>query len=127
VVAASEDGDSADAPATDVKFSPSGTGSVFFASDVSAPEGDAADWIRFTPYSGTVTISLACRGNGQLTAMLLQGGVRVPEASGLTCGQATRLTVTAAESYTLQLQIVKGSSQLTNVQYTASIYGAPRR
>ncbi|MFH1186203.1 MAG: SH3 domain-containing protein [Chloroflexota bacterium] len=127
VVAAREDGDSADAPAADVKFSPSGAGSVFFASDVSAPEGDAADWIRFTPYFATVTIDLACRGNGQLTAVLLQGGEIVPEGRGLICGQAARLTLTGGKSYTLRLQIAASSSQLAHVQYTISIYGAPSR
>ena len=59
------DGDSQAAPAVRVNFSAAGTHRFTYSSQVSAPEGDAEDWVEFTPYaaSGTdarLTFSLAC-------------------------------------------------------------------
>jgi len=125
IVAALDDGDSVDAPAVDVEFSPSGVGSIFFSSDVSAPQGDAADWVNFTPYYATVTISLACNGNGQLTAQLHQAGDVVGEAEAdvLACGATKQLTLVAGHAYALKLTTAADSSELAYVRYTVSIYG----
>ena len=64
VVPAPIDNDSAQAPAIDVIFSATGTRSIQYTSDISTPNGDTDDWIRFTPFTQAVHIDLACTGNG---------------------------------------------------------------
>ncbi len=53
VGAAPEDGDSAAAPAVRVSFSAVGAHDFTYSSLVSAPTGDAEDWVEFIPYASS--------------------------------------------------------------------------
>lgn len=127
LVPARDDGDSAEVPAFEIAFGPSGVGSTFYSSDVSTPEGDAVDWIRFTPYYGNITISLACTGNGPLALELRQAGEVLAEGQLLTCGETRELTLVGGRAYTLRLTLAAGSFELTYSRYTVSLYGAASR
>jgi uncharacterized protein YraI len=121
LIQAWNDGDSAEAPAFNVRFSPSGAGSIFYVGDVSAPQGDSADWIGFTPYHSTVTIRLDCTGNGHLTAELHQADQVVVEGRGLTCGATRRIPASPGRTYLLKLSVAAEGSGLSYVHYTASV------
>lgn len=122
VVAAREDGDSLSSPAVSVVFSPSGTGSLLYSSDVSSPEGDEADWISLMPYGSAVDFGLTCRGSGTLNVQLHLDGAPVAEGEALRCGETSHLKLGAGEQYTLRLAAA-ASSGLTYVRYTIRIYG----
>jgi uncharacterized protein YraI len=124
VAAAIDDQDSPDAPSVDVTFSPTGAGSLLYSSDLSEPEGDASDWMRFTIYYPEVRISLDCTGNGGVSAELLEQGKVLPESRDFRCGGAIWLRLTAGQSYTLRLTIIPGTAALTYVHYRVGIYGA---
>jgi uncharacterized protein YraI len=124
IAAAPEDGDSADAPSVSVRFTPSGTGSFFYSSDVSVPQGDATDWIAFTPYGSGVTIAVACGGNGALSIELLEAGAPLQQGSRLSCGQTTSLSLSAGGSYQLQLSAIADPAGLRYVRYTMSVDGS---
>ncbi len=83
VLAAPQDNDSAANPSVNVSFSPSGAGSLQFSSEVSAPEGDAEDWVKFTPYLATVSLRLTCLGSSSdLRRILDSRGCRAARSSG---------------------------------------------
>jgi uncharacterized protein YraI len=124
VSAAIDDQDSADAPSVDLTFSPMGAGSLLYSSDLSEPEGDASDWIRFRIYYPEVSIILDCTGNGGLSAELLEQGSVLPQSRRLRCGGAIRLRLTAGQPYTLRLTIIPGTATLAYVRYRVGIYGA---
>jgi hypothetical protein len=99
------DGDSQAAPAVQVTFSATGTRQFTYSSQVSAPDGDAEDWVEFTPYaaSGTnarLTFSLTCSGNDILTVELWQGGSALSGWGGLECGDLDKpVTLPAGQAY----------------------------
>ena len=121
LIAAPQDNDSAGSPAVNVTFSPSGSRSLIYSSDVSTPTGDAEDWIQFTPYVPTITISLTCLGNGALNAELLQGGASVQNWGGLACGQTNQLDLSAGQPYLMRLSAMPHGSELVSIHYTISI------
>ncbi|MGZ3306868.1 MAG: hypothetical protein ACXU8U_13490, partial [Asticcacaulis sp.] len=41
-------------------FSAEGTRALVYSGDVSAPQGDAEDWVAFTPYAAGALLTLAC-------------------------------------------------------------------
>ena len=127
LAAAKDDQDSAEAPAVDVKFAPSGVGAVLYASDLSSPEGDATDWIRFTTYGPEVSIAVACSGNGTLSAELVAQGESSPESLGSACGEAKRLTLTAGKTYMLRISIIPAAAQLAYGRYQVRIDGSSGR
>jgi len=118
-----EDLDSADSPAVRLSFSPSGTRRIIYASDISAPTGDNADWIEFTvvtPQANQSTIiyfKLECTGNGAISAELRQNGLLVSEFPGLLCGQyGVAFKALGGQPYLLQL---KADGSATDVRYVA--------
>ncbi|MDO9347789.1 MAG: SH3 domain-containing protein, partial [Anaerolineales bacterium] len=88
IAPASADGDSSAAPAARVAFSPSGSRQFSYSSDLSSPQGDAEDWVEFTPYASQtgsparVLLNLVCNGNGKLTVELWQNGAALKDWSG---------------------------------------------
>jgi hypothetical protein len=112
-------------PAVNPKFLPDGVGSVIYSSDVSAPEGDAGDWIGFTPYSTRVRASLACVGNGALKVEMLQNGAAVPNWGGLQCGMSKVLDLSGRQAYLLHIFAVPRTDSLGYVHFTLSIDGTP--
>lgn len=106
-----EDMDSAENPAVRLSFSPSGTRRIIYASDVSSPNGDRADWVEFTlvtPQSGQAVFlyfKLECSGNGAINSELRQNGLLVNEFPGLQCGQySVPFKALSGIPYLLQLQ-----------------------
>lgn len=125
LVAATQDGDSAQSPAVNVTFSPSGTRSLIYSSDVSAPQGDAEDWIQFTPYGPAVTIALTCTGNGTLKVELSQNGAASPNWEGLACGEKRQWSLSSGQPYLLRLYAISGSDVLQYVHYTLNVETVP--
>jgi uncharacterized protein YraI len=120
-----EDGDTATAPAVDARFSPAGIGSVFYTSDLSAPEGDSSDWIQFTPYYDSITIRLDCRGNGEPAAGIMNEGAAVPGLPALECGTSHVLNLQAGTVYALHLSIAPTGTEQTYLAYTVSLFAVP--
>jgi uncharacterized protein YraI len=123
--AAPEDNDSAESPAVKATFSPAGMGSLLYSSDLSAPQGDAQDWIGFTSYGNRVVVSLVCTSNGKLDAELSQSGEPVQMSPPPACGDTTVLSVSPRTAYMLRLSVRAGAMALEYVHYTLSIDGQP--
>jgi N-acetylmuramoyl-L-alanine amidase len=66
VVPAWEDNDSAASPIVRVTFDPTGTQTLIYNGDVSAPNGDIQDWIEFIPFGRRVRVEVACQGDVQM-------------------------------------------------------------
>lgn len=127
-----EDLDSAESPAVRLSFAPSGTRHIIYASDLSAPTGDNADWIEFTiitPQSGQSAIiyfKLDCTGNGAITVELRQNGQLVNEFSGLLCGQyGVAFKALGGQPYMLQFKADGSASDVRYVTYYFYISTSP--
>ncbi len=118
---APQDGDSAQSPAVNLSFSPGGIRSLIYSSDLSAPEGDSHDWIRFTPEGDSVSFKLSCVGNGNPSVALLQDGAAVQNWSGLGCGQEELFSVKALTPYLVELSLTPAGQALEYVHYTITI------
>ena len=78
------DNDSAENPIVSVTFAPSGTHTLIYNGDVSAPAGDREDWIQFVPFSGQVLLEVACTGSELVISLIQPAGspsnaVRCPD------------------------------------------------
>jgi uncharacterized protein YraI len=127
-----DDMDSADNPAVRLSFSPSGTRRIIYASDLSSPTGDRADWIEFTvitPQSGQAVIiyfKLECSGNGAINTEMRQNGLMVTEFPGLLCGQySVPFKAQGGAPYLLQLQADGSASEVRYVAYHLYISTTP--
>jgi uncharacterized protein YgiM (DUF1202 family) len=124
------DGDSQATPAVQVTFSATGTRQFVYSSQVSAPYGDAEDWVEFTPYaaSGTnarLTFSLTCSGNDVLTVELWQGGSALSGWGGLECGDLEKpVTLPAGQAYQIRLAPTAGNG-LRLVDYVLTVRNRP--
>ncbi len=120
------DGDSAGNPSVRVIFSLTGARQFVYSDDLSSPEGDAEDWIEFTPYAllgsrARVTLLLTCEGNGLLVAEFLQGEELQNTKSLLACNQPPlTLDLTGGIPYLLRLRL-QPSASLQYVFYTLSV------
>jgi len=128
---ASVDSDSSAAPAIQVAFSPAGTGQFSYTSEVSSPQGDAEDWLTFTPYASLagsparLLFSLVCDGNGNLEVELWQGGAPLAGWGRLACGdQEKPIDLDAGTPYQLRLRAALGDG-LQYVHYTLTVRNAP--
>lgn len=131
VVPAPPDGDSAESPAVSVNFSPGTARSFNYSSDVSAPEGDAEDWVQFAPYGQSgqpvnVEVTLTCTGNSALSLELWQGG-RALQRWDLTCGEIRRLILAlfAGAPYSLRLFPPAPAAGLAYVNYSLTVTSNP--
>ncbi len=125
LVAALQDNDSAASPAADITFSPLGAGSLIYSSDVSSPNGDAEDWLEFTPYGNAVTASLTCDGNGKLDTELWQNGAALQNWGGLTCGKTGPLKLSPGQSYLLRIFAIPATTGLEYVHYALRVESKP--
>jgi uncharacterized protein YraI len=119
--AALPDNDSAQAPGASAELSPSGTRSLIYSSDLSAPIGDAEDWVAFTPGSPDVLISLSCTGNSMLDLQLTQNGTAIPGMDGLACGAGRLLHLETARAYLLHISLPTESSAPVYVRYSIRV------
>ncbi|HEY2979783.1 MAG TPA: SH3 domain-containing protein [Anaerolineales bacterium] len=120
--ASASDDDSASAPAVSVVFSPLGSRALFYTSDVSSPEGDAEDWIQFTPYTAQVWMQLQCEGNGTLSVDVSSGDEPLTGADSLSCASGKLLVAVSRGQPTLvHLHAALSDGGLESVHYTLSI------
>ena len=127
-----EDLDSAENPAVRISFATSGTRSIIYASDLSAPTGDAADWLEFTivtpqnNQSAIIYFELDCTGNGSITAELRQNGLLVSEFPGLICGQYdVAFKALGNQPYLIQLKADGSAVDIRFVSYYFYISTTP--
>jgi uncharacterized protein YraI len=124
------DGDSSVNPAIRVIFSVTGTHRFLYSSQVSIPQGDAEDWVAFTPYSlsginAHLNISLSCTGNGTLTVDLWQGGTLLSGWGALACGDMGEpILLPSDQIYLMRLAPVVGDG-LRLVAYTLTVQNNP--
>jgi uncharacterized protein YraI len=121
IVAAPQDNDSAELPAVNVTFSPTGMQSLIYSSNISTPKGDLEDWVQFTPYSNRLLASLTCVGNGKLNVELLQNGKQVQNWGGLTCGETIHLNLSSDQPYLMHLVAIPEGPGLENIKFTLRI------
>ena len=120
------DGDSAQNPAVRVFFSPTGSRTFLYSSDVSLPEGDAADWVEFTPYAASggitsVTLRLTCEGNGEIQVEVWQDGETPQAWEKPACnGEPVSVTLKAGVPYLVRLS-PEPSASLTLIRYTLAV------
>ena len=125
LIAAPQDNDSAQSPSVVVTFSPSGTRTLIYSSEVSTPIGDPEDWIQFTPYSIAAIASLTCIGNGKLSVELWQNGSQLQNWGSLDCGESDQLSLSPGQPYLMHLIAIPKGGELEIVHYTISIYTIP--
>jgi uncharacterized protein YraI len=124
------DDDSAAAPSVNVTFSASGTRQFTYSSQVSAPQGDPADWIAFNPYAvngaqARLDFSLTCSGNTALSVEIQQGGTPLTGWGALACGDRDKLILLpAGQTYTLRLAPLPVEG-LGLVSYTLTVVNQP--
>jgi hypothetical protein len=129
--AAALDGDSEQNPGVRLKFSPDGASELIFSSELSSPNGDATDWVAFTPYepmnqSTYVYLKLECTGNGGITAILEKDGVPVPDRRPLVCGNyGLAMQVLGGQEYMLVLSADGSGGMLRYAHYTLHIDSKP--
>jgi uncharacterized protein YraI len=119
--AAIQDNDSAQAPGAAAELSSSGTRSLIYSSDLSAPQGDSEDWVQFTPRAPTLLVNLTCTGNSGLALELSSNGIAVPEWAGVACGETRVAQLGAGGSYLLQISLLPGSPRPAYVRYSLRI------
>lgn len=93
------DGDSMQSPSTKAFFSPTTSRALQVNGDVSAPDGDAEDWIQFTSQVGKVSIHVTCPG-GALRVELWNHEKPVNDFS---CGGASQATIQPGNGYFVRL------------------------
>ncbi|HEX9333608.1 MAG TPA: SH3 domain-containing protein [Anaerolineales bacterium] len=80
VMPAWADNDSPTNPIANVIFDPAGTYALIYNGDVSAPDGDAEDWIQFTPFSENILLEVSCKGS-YVQIELIQMGQKLEPTS----------------------------------------------
>lgn len=120
VVPAPLDFDSAEAPLKTILFERAGTQTLIYNGGVSAPEGDAQDWIAFTPYGNFVIVSLQCAGNGSLRAEVAPPGVNID------CNAPEKaVAVTPGAAHLVHLEALSPDGALQSITYTLTIKARP--
>lgn len=88
---AANDQDSFEQPGAVIVFGPLDNRSFEFQNNVSSPDGDREDWIKFTPYQPegsqvSLFAAMTCSGNGAITLSLFRENTGIWESLPLTCG-----------------------------------------
>ena len=122
IVPAWEDNDSPTNPITNITFEPTGTRVSIYNGDVSTPEGDAQDWVQFTPYTRTVLLEVLCQGN-ELDIKVLQNGNAIPQMEA-HCGSQVVLHAEPNLPVIIRVSAQPGES-LNYISYTLQIKTIP--
>jgi hypothetical protein len=96
---AEQDGDSMQSPLAATIFSATGSRALQVSGDISAPDGDAEDWIQFKSQGNAVSIQVTCP-NAALRAELWNNGKSVGDFS---CGAASHINIAPGSDYFLRL------------------------
>lgn len=124
------DGDTSANPVVRIVLSANGSNKFIYSDQVSAPQGDAEDWVEFTPYSSLgsisrLTLSLTCTGNSTLGVELWQNGASISGWGSLGCGDlAKSILLTPGQVYQLRLFPTAGTG-LQFVAYTLTVQNNP--
>jgi uncharacterized protein YraI len=113
-ISATRDGDTMQSPLAVAAFLATGPRALQVNGDVSAPDGDAEDWIQFTSRGSVVSIQLTCPKNALLVELWNNG-----ESTGeFHCGETSLPRVTPDSDYFLRLiQIGNGhTSYILNLE-----------
>jgi len=114
------DNDSPSQPIANVIFESTGTHTLIYNGDVSAPQGDTDDWIAFTSYSHTVLISLECKGSLTIHTELLKNNLST--GMEIACNTALKeLTIEPKVNYLVHIQAQKSNNFLQYTNYTITI------
>jgi uncharacterized protein YraI len=95
------DEDSMQTPLAAATFSPAGPRALQVSGDVSAPNGDAEDWVQFTMYGGLIAIQATCSAD-TLHIELWSNG-RPVDGFSLLCGGRSLVSATMGSIYFLKL------------------------
>ncbi len=124
VVPALADHDSPEAPIVSVIFEPTGTHAFLYGGDVSAPQGDAEDWIAFKPYGPFVFISLECYGNNAIKPDLTENAL--PVSTFISCGDPMKkIDVKPGFNYLVHIQAAPSAGELQYTKYTLTVKMEP--
>lgn len=94
-----QDGDSMQAPLAATVFSVRGSRALQMQGDVSAPDGDAEDWVQFKSNGGTVAIKATCPQSA-MRIELWRAGTSVQSFS---CGEQVTMDVAADNDFFIRL------------------------
>ncbi len=125
---APEDGDSVDAPAVNVTLSQNYTPYFSHSSDISSPNGDSDDWVRFqfegkTGEERIVSVILSCFGSSKVNMELVQNGVIFQSWQNTSCDRPIQLQLYLYVSapYFLHISPEQGNTALNYVSYDLSV------
>jgi uncharacterized protein YraI len=118
VMSAMQDGDSMQTPLAVAVFSATDSSALQVSGDVSAPDGDTEDWIRFTTTGEVVAIEVTCPGN-TLRVELWQDEKPV-DGFSLSCGDKSFVAIAPNNRYFLRLSNVNESEY---ANYILSVEG----
>ena len=118
ILPAMQDGDSMAAPLAKVTIAPRSARAFQVDGDVSAPEGDAEDWVEFNSSSEAVVIQVLCSSN-VLQVELWNNGASVDDFL-LTCGEERVLSIASNSAYILRL-FNPASNEFRYTKYTLSV------
>lgn len=123
-----EDGDSPESPGVSIALSRASVRSFNYNSDISAPEGDPADWVQFRlegPADQPITVSviLTCTGSGALRLELLQNNAVLQSWQDISCGQPSQLLLNLFVSapYSLHLAPAQADGSPKYIDYTLMV------
>jgi len=122
LVPAPEDNDSAEQPLATLVFEANGTHVAILGNDVSAPNGDAEDWIVFKPFGDSAVLEVECRGDLSLSVSVTINNQSLRE--GIACGERAILATAPGGAYLVHIQAIP-TSGLHYVHYTIRIEANP--
>lgn len=121
LVPAPLDNDSSGSPIASVIFNSTGTTTFIYSGDVSAPGGDAEDWIAFTPNGDAMFADIQCIGSNSLRVEF------TIIDSILSCNQpSVAVRVQAGTQILAHVIATSGSGQLQYTKYTITISTSER-
>ncbi|MBI5823005.1 MAG: SH3 domain-containing protein [Chloroflexi bacterium] len=115
---AMQDGDSMETPLAKMTIAPMNARAFQVNGEVSAPEGDAEDWVEFNSFSGAVVIQVLCSSTG-LQVEVWNNGAGI-EGFLLACGEERILNISPNSVYLLRL-FNPASNEFRHTKYTLSV------
>ena len=122
------DGDSIQSAAISMKLLRPATRSFNYSSDISFPDGDTEDWVRFTLEGQTgqqisVSVVLNCSGSGALKVELIQNSALLQGWDNIGCGQTNQLQLYlfAGAPYDLHLLPSQANTSVSYIAYTVIV------
>ena len=104
---AMEDGDSVQAPLAATVFSSTNARALQIKGDVSAPDGDAEDWVQFSADNDLISIQILCISN--TLHVELWNDKEVVDGFSLSCGNESFVTTTPNTAYFLSVSEISAN------------------